>query len=91
MTRNYTFRADQIKKFWVDNSDAEQTEDEIVTQREILCQDGIKNTRRQFNDEYFPVTICKKSQYLNIPDPTCVFTYDRLEHVPEFVILNNRS
>lgn len=86
-----------VKRYWVNNSDDEEyfTPSTGIEsdQQMVLTSDGpiTKDQAATFVDEFFPVTVCKKKQFLRVPDPLSTFMYDRLEPDPEFVILNNRS
>lgn len=100
---NRLYRQDLVKRYWIDNSDDEaddklrrsshpdfqfdQTATTFQGERPGLNVD----LRRSFLDEFFPVTICSKKQFLQVPDPSSVFVYDIVEKDPEFVILNDRS
>ena len=78
--RNNLLRRDLVKRYWIDNSD-----DENMSPRQI------DEAPVQMKDEFFPVTICQKHQFLNLTDFGHTFVYDVLEPNKDHFQLNNRS
>jgi len=86
VTRNNTLRQDMIKRYWVHNSDDEEEVSTAVDDaKTYLTSNGpvpACEAELAFQEEFFPVTICQKRQFLKVKDPISVFTYDVVESRP---------
>ena len=71
-----------------------------VEQHRLLKKDLVKRywvhnqkeeNEKEFEEEFFPVTICSKRKLMRLDDQMRNYMYDVVEPDPHFFVLNNRS
>ena len=89
--RNQELRRDLVKRYYIHNSDDEDETADAQPPKTFLNSDGPTQHNPALEDEFFPVTICSKKQFLRLRDPISNYMFDVMEPDPEYFVVNNRS